>query len=815
MLTISLKKWTGIKLSEGVQKNLPSFFSYYSLKASKSINTLNFDLFKYRQIIAQLSTIPYTTNEHLISIYNQISLENEVSFNELDEENDIYKNELKDLKNKRLNKFAFEEEKKKLTENHNSQVNKITSYIMPVRKTGTPVKWYVDYLLDNDLLKEFEIACYKTYSERATYFENHGIYKNIKEFKAEIGLVKDSTEKKKLRSIYNEAKKNFSFRSAAKANGLINDDVCVKNNNIFLKYQPTGFTNPIHITVSHNILLKWVFLHYKKQINIDSIIKDYVTNYSKNLLMDEASIKFISMYNLPKNKIYPSSLINAIDKDDVENLKATTTLSKLERKIKKLNENLEHLFTTNKLQRRPWSYASKQKIDVILKYVHFSFCFNYLKKAFANGISEKEIENTIRHTALSDFEYLDVFELIRFFGKTKDTKEFKEKLKGEYFNSIAIYLVQSTRLEELYEAVHNDFVKLLRKLNLNDPLELKVLVKLFNAEQYSLKENIHSRAKEFAYNISLSHELIDIKKQLNTDASKIEGFVIKDDTKKISDFFFIRKMLEQEIGFTNTDYLMKQILPVVIKKEKREKVGASLLNLLNEFKTEELVLAIIAKYYWKKAYGNELDLKNCKPYDRNNGEDDYVPYRSVNPYSELFNKTNEIKYVSKINKLNSYTLSISPKKFDDEFQYYEQNQIVDYLDFYKPNTTVIDYESINKEIKNQLADVLDDIYLLMDCERKLLLEASTKQKVSDNLINAYKKNGELELYVIFDKSKKDNSRPKNDVLINDYLFNALNHQNKFDRNDLASFRNKSLHRQLQEPATYLAIKTALWEFCFN
>lgn len=681
------KKWTGMKQAEGVFKSTQNFFTENAVKNSKSILMLNNDLFKYRQIIGILSTVPELKTESLRPFYKYIN-----------ENNDFYSEKADKEKRKR-------------------EKEELTSFIIPIRKSVNYTSWFLRYLIDNNLLNNFRIAYFKTLEDRSAFLQQHNIA-SVKEFKLRMKQA-TGEDKKRLTAIYKEAKKNFIFKEPS----VFYDNYCTKKLNAFLQYdfEHDGKTITVQVTISPDFLLKWVLSHllYKKGEQVKNDLISYLKTYYYKCIENDFS-QGIKGLNI--NKIFPSSLI-----DTVENTNEMQSIEKVERIVDCRFNELQKFYNDNQNRRASWKFASKRKIDIILDYIHML----YLDKAY----DEHKLTDIarIRHEALNDMEYLDTFEEIRFYGKYKDTDEFKKfffEEKKIYFQPILKAIKQVDSLENLFNFAIEGYLNYLKNIK-DNIIEANIdkYYKVFKITGKSLRDKIGEHAKMFAVNHCIPHELIRFGNIEDYKKWK-EGVKNKE---WISDFSFIRCELEKRGGFSNTDYLMKEIMSVLLKKKMlpmkengKIKGNRLMYNNLVKSKTNELMLWEIAKCYWKKATGAEFERK-FKTLDLNQTDKINTAYKKVNPYYTLFQEEMEVKLQKnekgKEKENPVYIIKVKAKKFDDEYQYYEQEHIIDYLENYKPPKGLDGnwhFEELNKNIKDELARYLDDIYLVMTAEKFII-----------------------------------------------------------------------------------------------
>jgi len=758
------KKWTGMKKAEGVFKSTQSFFTDNALKESKSILTLNADLYKYRQILGILSTMPVMKTESLKPFYDFIKTNN-----------DSYSEKAEKARSKK-------------------DKEKIQAFIIPQRKSSNYTYWYMKYLNDNKLLNGFRIAYYKTPEDREKFRLDNN-FKDATELKLKMKLAKDN-DKKRLTEIYRETQRNFLFKEPT----IDNDNFCVKKLNVFFQIdiEFNGQKISVQLSVSPDFLMKWVFVHLMTRD--DKIVRENLKKYAEEYYRRCITTDFKEpLMELEASKIFPSSLRSTVEMEEkVEKSKILTRVSEKINELTKFDEE-------NKERKAPWRFASKRKIDIILEYVHLI----YLDRAF----DEKKSVDTMRHEALNDMEYMTTFEYLRYYGRYRETEEFRKLFFEEkklYFSPILKAMKQLDSLEGVFNFSITGFINYLNSVQSKVTDEnTNKYGKVFKVTGKSLTSKIGHHSEMFAVNHCVPQELIkldkikDYMKWKNNDAKGKEW---------ISDFAFIRWVLEARGGFSNTDYLMKEVMPL-IKFEKNEKGtikgNTQMFTALARNKTNELMLWEIGKHYWKLATGSDFSL-NYKALEKNTGNKITKAYKITNQYYTIYQKDLDVKIQRKDKKgkiiKNSpvYLIKIKPKKFDDEYQYYEQEHIVDYIENYKPKKGIDGhwhFDELNKKIKDELARYLDDIYLLMTVEKQIV------QKDFEKYASIFKEEiSKLPVYYIGFNRK--------DIVLNKAIFDSLEHQDEFSADDLNEYRKNVLHQQLQpKREKYIKIRKSLIGYC--
>lgn len=789
-----VRKWKGVKNPEGPFKSTQNFFKHFTIRDGKSISALNENLQYFRKIASLLSTMPLLKTESLVPFYEYIRKSNE---------NTVIKIE-QTAHNRRINPG----EKKRVAE-------KLREFIIPFRITTNYTYWYLKYLQKRGFLKDLKIAYFKKIEEREAFWKEHGITDEIEQLKKRIKIA-EGEEKRKLTAIYKESKRNFVFKEPSD----LYDNYCTKKENAIAAYdfeKSRGDMVRITLSLSPDFLMKWVFadLVLDKGDKVKSDLISYITSYYRFLSADKNPEQF-KFKNIPSAKILPSSIRKAVDHK--ENY---ITIETVKRVIESRIHELERFEYENRQQKAPWKYASKRKIDYIFDYVHLHYS--------STAYDENKDENTKRHEALNDPEYLKAFDYIRFYGKSYQTPEFSDFFTGKaaYFSSIKGLIEGSSRLEELYNKVIEKYIKYLHLiLNNISPEKLEKCKVVFRINGPSLKININKHAALFAVNQAIGPDQIDLL-TLAQDRNELTEWkeTIKNE-KWTTDFSLIRYFLTRKAHFTSTDYLMNEIMPVLLTQKKlplkedgKIKGSKSLFDALLRNKTDELMLWEIAKYFWKLHGKTEYSLKT-KPLNRNQESQIKIAYKEVNPFSKIMKEelTIKVKRDSKEQNEEVFEMKIGPRKFDDEYQYYEQSHIIDYIKYYATDRDkkkgFWSYELINKNLKNIIAGYLDDAYMLLIIEKNIVQKEF--KTLSEQMEIDEAKNKIKPYYYPFG-TEKNAQRELPENLISRLIFKEINPEHKeFDLKDLIVYRNKVMHQQLQPDKTkYLTIRKALMKFGIN
>lgn len=783
-----IKKWTGVKDAKGFSKITQTFFTYQSLKDSKSLQILNTDIFKFRKLIGILSTMPVMNNDCFKPFYHLIQQNNDEYGEKID--------------------AAFSKTDKE----------KLQSHIIPLRKNQNYTPWLIDYLKDKGLLTDFKIAFFKQPEDREAFLELNNISKdeNIVALKEKMKHAK-SEEKRKLTQIYKELKKNFLFKDST----VEDDNYCTKRGNAMLLYVNSKTENEnadIHITLSPSFLSKWVFaemaLHKGEEVK-KKLIK-FVKAYYAALLSGNTPAE---IEGVAAAKIYPPSL--------VLKTKQLISVDKANRILSIKQTELQKFVDENNSKRAPWRFASKKKIDVILDYVHLKYTKEALVKYKA--LPKEEAAAKRRHEALNDFEYLAAFELIRFYGKEYAGEEFKKMFKEDkavYFKSISRYFENNScvSLEELFKKVSQDYLAFFAKYTVKEDT-LELFSDLFKVKKTSLESNIIPTAKLFAVNQSIPHELISLV-DLSKDTDALKDWREKNKTQKdaenrLSDFSLIRFELSKEKPYTNADYLMQVVMPVLLKhkmlplnNEGHIKGNTVLFNSLMKIKTDELILWSIAKYYWAKANGGKENPQNRNiVLQRNTGDEIAPAFGNANIYNKLYKEKKGIIIQLK-GHTDNYSLSIKPTKFDDEFQHQKEQNIISFIENCmngeERKKQPFDFENLNKIIQNDLAGYLDDVYLLLIIE-KFIVQNNMPEIIKN--FQVMQENKLPDVYLQFGTTKANEKEKAN--FLSKLVYKKLQEiadPLPFSIEELIDFRNKSMHQEIQNELLRKTIRKILVKY---
>ncbi len=729
-----VQKWTGIKKSEDVFKEVQNFFKEYSVRDAESITSDLRPLIEFRNILSYLRAIPYNDNPQLELIYQWI-------YN--------YNKKVQDkITEKEIERFnlTFKEKKGKKDDDiiHiNQEIEYLRKKILPIRKSKKTIDWLMLFLEQKGQFKnDWKIACYKNEDdakEKEEYFETE--LKNSQN---------NTPEQKKIQKELNQYKKrNFVFRKPEPNN--ITKNYYETMNNAILEI-PINNT-PVIVQVSEEVLIKWAAIilinenNVVKDNNINQYIESYIKEFIKTISSDVSEINkdsnnLLINFGVKLRDAIPESILKNISSEDYEadwknKLSNSLVIEKIKDRLKEITDFVEE----NKNIEFPWKHNSRDKINYIINYINFC---NYQK-----GIEEGLIENVdLAKKGLALYEHKTAYQYIRFFGREKETDSFKKFFENDKFKDLQPLIEKSARLENLFsnsmsEYIHklNKMTEIAEKANKDTIFKLATLfnVKIEGVKKPSIKTDVQNQIKHsWVKNLSLPYSLLD-KFILN---GKPENNLLK---------VIISKLKSEHTG--NKDFIIKHILtkPEVNDKiifrisKKHENVKflpVVVHKKLTEIELEETILWQIAKSFWSNSNSqntnfNPNDFKCNVIYEKG-----YFEATSINSFNKVLDKFVDIKLLKEKEgiKLNTeYFLRISARKIDDEFLYYERDYIFDYLinkfqltfekidkKGVKKVTTalikenIIDYENIRKFIQKELGCNLNIAYLILRLEREFI-----------------------------------------------------------------------------------------------
>lgn len=478
--------------------------------------------------------------------------------------------------------------------------------------------------------------------------ENLNIKENLNVLKDKLKNETDPEKKNILREHLKELKRNFIFKKTSEIKELEKPREKIEKNGDKTLIEPIGFQFTIkkhnalfqfdfngsiyNITIPPELLMKWVVIHLENGNNIYEDLERYFIFHIKNSKHGKSIEEIKNQHQqkfpeVPLSKILPRSIRGYKEEPDSNFLK-DKTLEYIKDSIKRLNDFSDE----NRLQAKPWKFASKRKIDTILHYLHFMLKYDvYINKIDLEGETETDY---IRHRMFNMNTYNTAREFFRYFGryenntiheldKPQEKLVLPEKvnmLKYEYahlFKYIEEDIKISNSLEDLFQFVinkqHTRLIKFKKKF---DKYDVNDLVKLFKINKISVPDEIEKLLQEghYARSFAVSPDIISLKEKMKAQWEEFKNKKIEElkergiDASKFyySEYAFIREILwKKDTPATNIDFIFKNIIDLKAKFENQKKLPPTVYKLLLELKTQELVLWNIAKSYWKKIDGND------------------------------------------------------------------------------------------------------------------------------------------------------------------------------------------------------------------
>lgn len=847
-----LRKWDGIKRTEGYYKTVGTFFTRYAIPDKYSLLSEHNDMRCFRTIVSMLSHVPYHNHPDLKIFYKKIDeLNIENANNILEKEAQINTNSSLIWTEKKQDKEDWDHNKldklKKDITNIKREIKEFKKKFISRRTHTNITHWLLRYLQDRELLRidpkssrTVEIAYYKTNEDYNNEINSLFDGKTLMVYKQETKHELDPLKKKQRNENIRAFKRNFLFKPIEKGYYRF----CVKKNNALFRIT-TNINNQlvtVQTIISPKILAKWVFIDLmnnqegnKVLKNIIEYIEQYGTILSKHAVKD-ITAKQASVGNVTFKKAFPYSLRENFERTIAyEKNKTKITDKEIEKHINFKKQAIDNFIAENEAQSAPWKYASRKKINWIFNYIHFT----YLVDAYSQGKSDDDI----RHECLREDTYLEAaFKYIRFYRAYRTTDEFREFFKIPYFNHIRPRFGNSERLEQLFKDClkgKGGYWDRLDTIQITDE-NRAMYARIFKLHKYAETENIEKEIKPLLLrNMSLPPDCIALKNYtLNVQQNHRSKY---DNT---TDFSVIRHILEQKDTIhqiTNIDFIIQNIYPKILQdeqlknqlpKNKNGNTNRAIISNFMKMKTDELLLWHIAKYYWKSATRQPylIDRNIAKPVKnlayKNNIFNTLFEKELIIPIFAFYKKEKRIKQVRYQNK--PCYLKISAKKFDDELQYFESSYLKDYIEWYyqvdkqrelqkkqeyhtnkdkdkkkkEPpsisheiaDQVVLYYTFVNQRIKSTLVRHLDDIYLILQNEKELLLEDINLFKYYKvyNSFNECVENNNYTLRSFYQDFETINLFfiPEIVTSINDFKFK------------LKEMRNNALHYQLQDPTMH-------------
>jgi len=301
----------------------------------------------------------------------------------------------------------------------------------------------------------------------------------------------------------------------------------------------------------------------------------------------------------------------------------------------------------------------------------------------------------------------------------------------------------------------------------------------------------------------------------------------------------MREWLKNEDDVTtSSDYILKHIMPEIKYEGLNDgrTIPNAVLRILMKFKTEELILWQIAKFYWKKA--NKGAEYNFDSYLKNSESRSYQVFSTFNKVykqdldyiirieTDFWNKEgNKLKF-NKVAENNpqitdnpiEIKLKIPAKRYDNQFLGVETGLITEYcLWNHCQNNSIslpVSYQYTNKNNKTTILNlqVYDDLIKIIHIELKKSLEyigslLVAEKKVVDNdsfhtiryLKEKYANKVIPDFYLTL--SDKDMTNDYNKAIFDRFMayVNNTGVTHTDIREYLVCFRNFALHYQLQDP----------------
>ncbi|NPA44551.1 MAG: hypothetical protein GXO49_03355, partial [Chlorobi bacterium] len=663
---IILDKWRGLKDVEGYQNTLHTFFTYYSLQEKYSINNYDDNLLKFRNITSKLSTLPYSNNPQLRFIYDIIDKQNQKVYKELDRLPTGLKQKIEQLTNKlKNNKFSKYEKPYKVREKlekakkNKAKRDELNKMLIPVRKRNVYTQTLLQYLLDDDVIKnsdinnyQIKIAIVKTATDRLKYIKENTNFDETISLTAIKDMIKNENDEKKRQVLLNhlkELKRSFVFvtpeelKERQKPAKSIDEEgneyikppegfsFYINKNNVMIQIETSN--NVSNIIIPPDLLMKWVVVHMEKEKNVWDDIYKFINGRIQKF-QNVNSAKLVELYqkqykDISLNKLLPVSIRQASKtKQMADNYLQDKTKDYINTRIKDLRNFLDE----NQQKAKPWKYASKRKIDVILHYLHYKLLYDvYINQIDLEGYNTSE--DYIRHKFFNMNTYGIARQYFRYFGRYENNtidkveqkaKEFVsktavEQLKEDYkhlFDYIVHGIKYSKSLEDIFQWVADRQIRDLKEnIHSFDQHDLSHWMKVFKINDISTPEHVDKLLDNFyVRSFALPADIISLKKifkkewqqfktkkeaELQERKKTASNLKDKSYTFNYTDYAFIRDYLSNiDSPNTNIDYIFKVILD---NKKQKPTVYRHLLKL----KTEELVMWNIAKTYWKKAGGGD------------------------------------------------------------------------------------------------------------------------------------------------------------------------------------------------------------------
>lgn len=846
-----------INRDNGYINSLKGIFTFFAVKDSLSLTVQNDNLVQFRNIVGHLSVLPEFQNESLIPFYNYIKNFNKSLYAKLDEikiEKDLIVNQeqsiakeiqkIQKYKQKKLFKISLLEENKKNAdfpeqyEQVNKKIKDITSQLLPLRKVNVITPILLRFLEETNVFEGFEFACKK---QPIDYFpkDPENTLLKLKQAIKDAKATKNNVELENAKEAYKERKRGFIF----KPKGETCFNYAVRSNNALLRYthnrkNEIGFK--INVLMGDELLLKLVTMQI---FGVTADIKKAREIIEKQISTYYRSLPTTNLEDLKKNKFLkislPSSINVKLTQEEVDEwLEGKSTLKfntietnikeqirvdeSIRRKLNLIKTDLESLMSQNKNQDKPYKFASKKKIDWIMRYNHISFIYGAIKVGVAKKMDKEVLDAQIRHTVLALDEHNLYYQILRFYKRFKNEELFKGVFKNffnsktEYFKALSIHFASCNTLEDLFNNAATELIKLLNSINTIDETNRKALITALQLNKPTTIKNIQEYFQLSAVKNAIIHpDVFSIKPYFETAFEKWKLIPLingKVRTETIGDESLMRYILSKgETLHTNTDFVFEHLLPKFLLNIEDNQKKATKKVILKEFlnhKTKELALWAIAKHYW---YATKINNQIEWTQQTNNSE----KFQEFNSFYEVYNRTINFTFPE-----TDITLQISPRKMDDEFLYAEisKRQNYKYLQFYideadikrKSESKMENYNKYNfvtvlAVIKTELKKSFSDICLVMAAEKKWVQDFEEKYMALMAKKYANNENNLTNYFLAYDEKKP--SKNTNDF---NSILSQINLKNlSFTKEDLVDFRNNAMHYQLQNPKTMTIIRNFL------
>lgn len=826
-------------IEHGYNQSLKGFYSFYSVRDGFSLKSSDPDIEQFRKILSQLNVMPEFPNPNMSPLYEYIRDQNQTLY-------EMLKPIQKDIKLKRTKLKAFEETNKISNAEDvrrelldlNKNFEAITNKIIPLRKANTITPIIIRFLEENDVFVDFEIACRKQPSD----IMRQGTGQSVTEMKNKLkGLT--GVELREAKESYKIRRKRYIFKKP----GETNYKYAIGSNNAILRYKIDTNTS-INVVMGDDLMLKLALLVLKDKKmdvqhamkNITTYIRDYYNSVATNKQVETVKKAYGDGKPLSFKKAFPQGFNTTLLKSDVLNwingqenadVAASNIQKRVQIKKKKLFSELSSLVKLNRLQKKPWRFASQKKIAWIMRCNHIIYSFAALK----NGKTDADI----RHEGLNTEEHDRCYLYLRFFRQFKGQQEFNdffEYNKQPYFSKLLPLISESDTLEELFIAMYKEFNKWDKKNGISKE-NISAMITVLKVGLPNSVESVADFLQNSApHNVMLHPDIILLKELFRNEYQKLSRAMSEKEEKgikkyksvTISEQAMLRHLLKEPLLKTNTDFIYQNLqegkwlnkidltnyrfdvnnfdhkIDNENLDEKKKHFKKVCLRTYLDLKTKELVIWGIANFYWK-SFANARRL--APNWNLPNNSETELDFKKFNSFYKIFNHDLTFKLPN-----TNVNIRVSARKLDDEYLYPEIAKL--------QNRKAIDSYHFNLDEKGKLSNPMDFLELLRRMKKEL-----NKSFIDIGLILVTEKilvNSEL---TKFEEAIQKKYSDKGDELISDlYLEYSAGknqygsileglkiEQNKcgFSAEDLNKFRNNALHYQLQEKALAVRIRDYL------